>query len=87
MTTKYSIYDTFNRNPISTHRSLKAAVIAEDKFSRSIRRSNPGNSYIATRIEYLSDCGEWLGVPTDKVQDAQQQYLELQNAQQQYCNN
>ena len=73
---KFRIYDTFNRNPISTHRSLKAAVIAEDKFSRAIRRRNGGNSYIPTRIESWDvEFDEWVKVPTEDVQDAEQWYL------------
>ena len=73
---KFRIYDTFNRNPISTHRSLKAVVIAEDKFSRAIRRRNGGNSYIPTRIESWDvEFDEWVKVPTEDVQDAEQWYL------------
>jgi len=76
MTTKYRIYDTFNRRSVSNHRSLKTAVIAEDKFSRSIRRSNPGNSYIPTRIESWDiEFDEWVQVPIEDVHDAEQQYL------------
>jgi len=76
MTTKYRIYDTFNRRPISNHRTLKAAVIAEDKFSRSIRRNNPGNSYIPTRIELWDvEFDEWVEVPVEDVHDAEQWYL------------
>jgi hypothetical protein len=86
MTTKYRIYDTFNHRPISNQCSLKAAVIAEDKFGRAIRR-NPKNNYINIIIEYTDEEGEWLKLPTDEVQDAQQQHLDIQNAQQQYCNN
>lgn len=72
---KYRIYDTFNRRSVSNHRSLKAAVIAQDKFSNQVRKYNGPNSYIPTIIEYTDDEGEWLKLPTNEVQDAQQQYL------------
>jgi hypothetical protein len=76
MTTKYRIYDTFNRRPVSNHRTLKTAVIAEDKYSRSVRRYNGGNSYIPTRIEYWDvEFDEWVEVPVEDVHDAEQWYL------------
>ena len=70
---KTRIYDTFNRCTISNHRSLRAAVLAERKFSRSVKRSNGANSYIPTRIEYLTDDQQWIGVPSDEVTDVKQQ--------------
>jgi hypothetical protein len=75
MTTKYRIYDTFNRRTVSNHRTLRTAVIAQDKFSDQVRKYNGPNSYIPTIIEYTDENGEWLKLPTDEVQDAQQQYL------------
>ena len=75
-TISHRVYDTFNRRTVSKHRSLKAAVIAEDKFSRSIRRQNPGNSYIPTRIESWDvEFDEWVQVPIEDVHDAEQQFL------------
>jgi|GEM_PF-3385033 len=70
---KTRIYDTFNRIIISNHRSLRAAVLAERKFSRAAKRSNGANSYIPTRIEYLTDDLQWIGVPSDEVTDVKQQ--------------
>lgn len=75
MTTKYRIYDTFNRTVVSNHRTLRTAVIAQDKFFDQVRKYNGPNSYIPTIIEYTDEEGEWLKLPTDEVQDAQQQYL------------
>lgn len=72
---KYRIYDTFNRNVVSNHRSLKTAVLSQDKFFKSVRRSNGPNSYIPTIVEYTTDDGEWLKLPTDELHDAQQQYV------------
>lgn len=70
---KTRIYDTFNRVIISNHRSLRAAVLAERKFSRAVKRANGSNSYIPTRIEYLTDDLQWIGVPSDEVTDVKQQ--------------
>lgn len=75
MKTKYRIYDTFNRRVVSNHRSLRTAVIAQDKFFKAVRRANGENSYIPTIIEYTDEEGEWLKLPTDEVQDAQQKYV------------
>ena len=69
----YRIYDSFNRRVLSNHRSIKAAVIAADKFLRAVKRANGSNSYIPTVIEYLTDddSPEWVKVPLDEVHDAQ----------------
>ena len=75
MSITHRIYDTFNRRVVSNHRSIKATVIASDKFSRAVAKANGQNSYIPTRIEYLDDDGEWLGLPTEEVHDAENQYL------------
>ena len=71
----HRIYDTFNRRVVSNHRSIKATVLANDKFHRAVEKANGSNSYIPTRIEYLTDDGEWLGMPIYEVYDAQQQFL------------
>lgn len=75
MKTRYRIYDTFNRRVVSSHKSLRTAVIAADKFGRDVRRYNGENAYIPVRIEYLAEADVWIGVPTDDVHDAQQQFL------------
>lgn len=75
MKPQYRIYDTFNRRVVSNHRSLRTAVIAQDKFSKAVRRANGQNSYIPTIIEYTDNEGEWLKLPADEVQDAQQRYV------------
>ena len=74
MKTQYRIYDTFNRKVVSNHRSLRTAVIAQDKFSKAVRRANGQNSYIPTIIETDSE-GTWIKLPIDEVQDAQHQYV------------
>ena len=70
---KTRLCDTFNRCIISNHRSLRAAVLAERKFLRAVKRANGSNSYIPTRIEYLTDDQQWIGVPSDEVMDVKHQ--------------
>ena len=70
---KTRLYDTFNRCIVSNHRSLRAAVLAERKFLRAVKRANGSNSYIPTRIEYLTDGEIWIGVPSDEVMDVKHQ--------------
>jgi hypothetical protein len=72
---KFRIFDTFNRRVVSNHRSLRTTVIAQDKFSKAVRRANGENSYIPTIIEYTDDEGDWLKLPTDDLHDAQMQYV------------
>lgn len=71
---KYRIYDTFNDRTISTHRTPKAAVKAEVKFLRAVRRSNGQSSYIPTLIEVL-EAGEWAPVDHDQLIDARLKYV------------
>lgn len=47
---KYTLRDTFNGVTVSTHRSLEAAVSAEIKFGRAVKRANGASSYIPTEI-------------------------------------
>ena len=70
---KTRLHDTFNRCIVSNHRSLRAAVLAERKFLRAVKRANGSNSYIPTRIEYLTDDAQWIGVLSDEVTDVKQQ--------------
>lgn len=47
---KYTLRDTFNGVTISHHRSLEAAVAADIKFGRAVKRANGQSSYIPTEI-------------------------------------
>lgn len=71
-TTKYRVYDTFNRCERSRHRSLRTAVMAAQKLSRDVRRYNGGNSYIPTCIEFQDCDGEWLPVDIHDIHDMEQ---------------
>ncbi len=73
----HRIYDTFNRRTVSNHKSLKTAVIAESKFLRAVKRANGAGSYLPTRIEYLSGCGQWIGVPNEDICDVASSIPEL----------
>ena len=46
----YTLIDTFNNTIISRHRTLKAAVKAEFKYSDAVKRSNGLNSYLPMQI-------------------------------------
>lgn len=47
---KYTVRDTFNNTNVSNHRSLEAAVAADIKFGRAVKRANGKSSYIPTEI-------------------------------------
>ncbi|MCC5871525.1 MAG: hypothetical protein JJU22_03935 [Gammaproteobacteria bacterium] len=55
----YVVMDTFNDQAISRHRTLEAAVRADDRFRRAVRRANGPTSYIPTVI--LDPAGERIG--------------------------
>ncbi len=46
----YVLFDTFNSKPISRHRTIKAAVKADIRFQRAVKRANGKSSYIPTQI-------------------------------------
>ncbi len=67
-TMKTRVYDTFNDRTVSNHRSLDAAVKADRKFQRAIKRSNGQSSYIPTRIDIVAD-GEWTRADGDEIME------------------
>ena len=46
----FKLIDTFNHRVISKHRSIDAAVKAQAKHSRAVRKANGANSYIPKKI-------------------------------------
>lgn len=61
-----TLYDTFNRRRISRHRTLEAAVRADRKLQRAVRRANGATSYLPT--EYRNSDGTAVDMSTDDVQ-------------------
>jgi hypothetical protein len=47
---RFTLFDTFNSHPVSHHKTLRAAVLAQMKHSKAVKRANGPNSYIPTRI-------------------------------------
>jgi len=68
MSSKYSVYDTFNQRTISRHRSLEAAVKAEHRFQRAVKRANGESSYIPTEI-WSGNEPIWLDIDLRIVED------------------
>jgi hypothetical protein len=48
---KIILTDTFNNRQISTHRTIEAAVKAQAKHLRAVRRANGENSYLTYSID------------------------------------
>lgn len=46
----YQLIDTFNDRIISRHRTIGAAVKADAKFQRRVKRANGNGSYIPTKV-------------------------------------
>jgi hypothetical protein len=64
----YCLYDTFNNQIVSRHRTVEAAQKADDKLQNSLR----GNSYLPTQIREIIN-GEAVVIDT-KDQDAEDDY-------------
>jgi len=54
----YAIYDTFNNNIISRHRTIEAAVNAKAKFFRAFEKNNSSNSYLPTELMMVDSGGD-----------------------------
>lgn len=46
----FTLRDTFNDRNVSNHRTLRAALQAERKLLRAVRRNNGFSSYLPTQI-------------------------------------
>jgi hypothetical protein len=64
----FCLYDTFNNQIVSRHRTVEAAQKADDKLQNSLR----GNSYLPTQIRKILN-GEAVVIDT-KQQDAEDDY-------------
>jgi hypothetical protein len=49
----YAVYDTFNNKIVSRHRMIEAAVKADCKFQRRIKKVHGQSSYVPTRISKI----------------------------------
>ena len=49
---KIHLYDTFNDKLISRHNSIKAAVSAQRKHARAVRRRNGVSSYVTYAFRF-----------------------------------
>ena len=61
----YTLTDTFNKRKISSHRTVEAAVKAERKHLRAVKRANGRDSYLTYSI--TSDDGRDLGDEIDRA--------------------
>lgn len=46
----FHLIDTFNNKVISKHRSLEAALEAQNKFNKAIKNKHGANSFLPTKI-------------------------------------
>jgi len=46
----FVLFDTFNNQVVSRHRSIEAAEKADVRFQRAIKKANGKSSYIPTQI-------------------------------------
>lgn len=55
----YHLIDTFNDRRISSHRTLKAAIEADRKYDRAVKRANGQSSYIPTQYREGGNQRNW----------------------------
>jgi hypothetical protein len=75
----FCIYDTFNNKIVSQHRTVVAAIKADQKFKRTINRVHGKNSFIPTELREVvngeavrldPDCADlatWLYHPANEA--------------------
>ena len=54
----YALYDTFNKNIISRHRTIEAAVKAKGKFFRQFEKNNSSGSYLPIALMTVATKGD-----------------------------
>ena len=65
----FKLIDTLNARTISSHRTLDAAVRAQFKHSKAVKKANGQNSFIPTKIAEIIE-GEEVGVDYDTLVEA-----------------
>ena len=61
----YAIYDTFNNRIVSRHRTIDAAIKADQRLQRSIKRANGMTSYLPTELRKIDKDGSTQRLPED----------------------
>jgi hypothetical protein len=64
----FALLDTFNDHVISRHRTIEAAVKADRRHQRSIKRMHGPASYIPTKIMRLEADGALSPVSDEEAQ-------------------
>ena len=70
----YAIYDTFNKNIISRHRTIEAAAKAKAKFFRAFEKNNSSGSYLPIALMMVDSDGDVTPAGDDDCEAFQ--YLE-----------
>jgi hypothetical protein len=63
----FALYDTFNQKVISKHRSVEAAIKADERLQRAVKRANGDNSYLPTDLR-LIERGELRELPDESYE-------------------
>ena len=53
----YALYDTFNNRIVSRHRTVSAAIQADERLQRSVKRNNSHSSYLPTELRTVDRDG------------------------------
>lgn len=69
---QFRVRDTFNDRTVSHHRTIAAAVAAERRFNRAVKRANGQNSFIPTCIEQYACAGLWVPADYEEVMAARE---------------
>lgn len=64
----YALFDTFNNKVVSRHRTIEAAVKADRRHQRAIKRMHGPASYIPTKIMQINQQGQFEPLPESDVE-------------------
>jgi hypothetical protein len=70
----YAIYDTFNDRIVSRHRTIDAAIKADQRLQRSVKQSNGATSYLPTELRTIDKDGSTQRLPEDSSEQEQWLY-------------
>jgi hypothetical protein len=67
----YAIYDTFNNRIVSRHRKIVAAIKADQRLQRSVKRANGATSYLPTELRTIEKDGSTQRLAEDSQEQEQ----------------
>lgn len=61
----FAVYDTFNQKIVSRHKTVAAAIKADLKLQRAVKKANGKTSYLPTELRVVASDGTLQRVDED----------------------